>query len=201
LATRDYFARFGVKGKLIDGRLVNLGIGQGEIGVTPLQMAVYCAALANGGTMYVPHVVRSYYYKESKRMEKNAFDSLKLPINKEYFDVVKRGMFAVCNIAGGTATNVKVDSVKVCGKTGTAQNPHGKDHAWFICYAPAENPTIAMCVMVENAGFGGVKAAPIARKILDAYFHPDRYKESSTDSTATKKPAPDSSQTAESYAD
>jgi penicillin-binding protein 2 len=69
---------------------------------------------------------------------------------------------------------VKLPDVVVCGKTGTAQNPHGKDHSWFICFAPIENPQIAMCVMVENAGFGGTVAAPIAREILDLYFHPDK---------------------------
>jgi penicillin-binding protein 2 len=105
--------------------------------------------------------------------------------------IVQEGMYAVCNIPGGTATNVRVDSVAVCGKTGTAQNPHGKDHSWFICYAPAEHPTIAMCVMVENAGFGATRAAPIARTILEAYFHPERYRDSTTTSTlATTSPQP-----------
>jgi penicillin-binding protein 2 len=107
-------------------------------------------------------------------MEKNAYDSISIPIEKKYFDIIHRGMYDVCNTPGGTATNVVVEGVKVCGKTGTAQNPHGKPHSWFICFAPAENPTIAMCVMVENAGFGATRAAPIARDILDAYFHPDK---------------------------
>jgi penicillin-binding protein 2 len=174
LVTRDYLARRGVTGSLIEGRMVNLGIGQGEIGVTPLQMAAYCCALANKGTYYQPHIVRSYYYKDRSRMEKNAYDSISIPIEKKYFDIIHRGMYDVCNTPGGTATMVQVEGVKVCGKTGTAQNPHGKDHSWFICFAPAENPTIAICAMVENAGFGATRAAPIARDILDAYFHPDK---------------------------
>ncbi len=174
LMNRELYARRGVTGNLIDGRLVNLGIGQGEIGVTPLQMAAYTCALANKGTYYQPHIVRSYYYKDRSKMEAMAHDSVLLPIEHKYFEIVHRGMFDVCNTAGGTATNVRIDGIQVCGKTGTAQNPHGKDHSWFVCYAPAENPTIAMCVMVENAGFGSERAAPIARDILDAYFHPER---------------------------
>lgn len=185
LASRSYFERHKITGNLINGRLVNLGIGQGEIGVTPLQMAAYCSALAMKGTYNQPHVVRSIYYRESKHLEKNAYYTVELPINKSYFDVIHRGMYDVCNTAGGTATNVKVDGIKVCGKTGTAQNPHGKDHSWFICFAPAENPTIAMCVMVENAGFGAERAAPIAREILNAYFHPEKV-QSEIDSTSTK---------------
>ncbi|GIV49995.1 MAG: penicillin-binding protein 2 [Candidatus Kapaibacterium sp.] len=180
LPSRAWFARRGVTGSLLDGRMVNLGIGQGELGVTPLQMAVYAATLANGGTLYQPHVVRAIYNKETGRMEKVAYGSVKLPLDPRHVRIVQEGMYAVCNIPGGTATNVRVDGVAVCGKTGTAQNPHGKDHSWFICYAPAEHPTIAMCVMVENAGFGATRAAPIARAILDAYFHPERYRDSSS---------------------
>jgi penicillin-binding protein 2 len=117
-------------------------------------------------------------------MERNAYDSLQIPIDKKYFDIIHRGMYDVCNTPGGTATMVQVEGAKVCGKTGTAQNPHGKDHSWFICFAPAEKPTIAICAMVENAGFGATRAAPIARDILDAYFHPDRaFKPKGSDST------------------
>lgn len=194
LASREFYARYGVTGKLIDGRLVNLGIGQGEIGVTPLQMAMYCGALANKGTLFVPHVVRSILNKQTGKIEKQSIDSFKVSINPEYFDVVQAGMYDVCNVAGGTATNVKIDSVKVCGKTGTAQNPHGKDHSWFICYAPAQNPTIAICVMVENAGFGATRAAPIARAILDAHFHPDKYKDDDMDMEKEKSSKDSSNQ-------
>ncbi len=184
LMNRELYAKRGVTGGLIEGRMVNLGIGQGEIGVTPLQMAAYCCALANKGTYYQPHIVRSYYYKDRSKMETMAHDSVQLPIDQKYFDLVHQAMYDVCNVAGGTATNVKVDGVSVCGKTGTAQNPHGRDHSWFICFAPADHPTIAMCVMVENAGFGSERAAPIARDIMDAYFHPDRvHKTPTSDST------------------
>ncbi len=186
LMDREKFAKRGVTGHLIDGRMVNLGIGQGEIGVTPLQMAAYTCALANKGTYYQPHVVRSIYYKDRSKMEANAHDSLKLPIDQKYLELVQRGMYDVCNTPGGTATAVKIDGIAVCGKTGTAQNPHGKDHSWFVCYAPAENPTIAMCVLAENAGFGAERAAPIARDILNGYFHPERaLAKTKADSTGT----------------
>jgi cell division protein FtsI/penicillin-binding protein 2 len=81
-------------------------------------------------------------------------------------------MVAVVNDAHGTGGAAKVDSVIVAGKTGTAQNPHGNDHALFICFAPALKPEIAVAVMVENAGHGSTAAAPIAQKVLQAYFHP-----------------------------
>jgi penicillin-binding protein 2 len=81
-------------------------------------------------------------------------------------------MYGAVNEPGGTAHAAKIpeSNIIVAGKTGTAQNPHGEDHAWFVCFAPFENPTIAMCVMVENAGFGGVVSAPIARKLLRYYL-------------------------------
>jgi penicillin-binding protein 2 len=78
----------------------------------------------------------------------------------------------VAVVADGTGYQAKVDSVIVAGKTGTAQNPHGQDHALFICFAPASRPEIAVAVMVENAGHGSTAAAPIAQKVLQAYFHP-----------------------------
>ena len=128
-----------------------------------------------------------------------SYGEKKVEIDERWFDVIRQGMFDVVNTPGGTAAAVKLPDVVVCGKTGTAQNPHGKDHSWFICFAPIENPQIAMCVMVENAGFGGTVAAPIAREILDLYFHPDKEipKNSPFDSTrfesirkedSTKKP-------------
>src|SRR4029079_13250547 len=83
---------------------------------------------------------------------------------------VRDAMVAV--VADGTGYQAKVDSVHVAGKTGTAQNPHGQDHALFICFAPASRPEIAVAVMVENAGHGSTAAAPVAQKVLQAYFHP-----------------------------
>jgi len=157
----------------IRGRLVNLGIGQGEIGVSPLQMAVYCAALANKGIIYQPHIVRSVYNRKTKQLQDVAYASRKaITMQDEFWNVIHKGMYDVVNTPGGTALSAKVPGISVCGKTGTAQNPHGEDHAWFIAFAPRNNPKIALCVLVENSGFGGTIAAPIAQQLLMKYFYP-----------------------------
>lgn len=148
----------------------NWGIGQGEVTVTPLQMARYTAAIANGGTLYQPHAVRAMYNKILRQKNDISFGATEIPIDKTYIDAVKKGMFMVVNEPGGTAFSVKIPDITMCGKTGTAQNPHGKDHSWFVCYAPADDPKIAICVMVENAGFGSTVAAPIAKQMVELYL-------------------------------
>jgi penicillin-binding protein 2 len=158
------------------GRLVNLAFGQGELGVTPLQMAAYTAALANRGTYYQPHVVRSYFNKITGKIEPVEYGSRKIEIRSDIWDVTHAGMYDVVNTPGGTAGRARVEGINVSGKTGTAENPHGEDHAWFVCFAPSEKPTIAMCVMIENIGFGGSHSAPVAKQILEAYFYPERGK-------------------------
>lgn len=157
------------------GRMVNYGIGQGEISTTPLQMAAYTAAIANGGTYYRPRVVTHIRNNLSNKMEPLEIYAKKLEIDSRIMDIIKNGMSDVVNLSGGTAAIARMPDVEVCGKTGTAQNPHGKDHAWFVCFAPKENPTIAMCVFIENAGFGGAVAAPIASQLLKAFFNPELY--------------------------
>jgi penicillin-binding protein 2 len=153
-----------------EGALVNWGIGQGEVGVTPLQMAGYAATLANKGLWNQPHIVRSLIDKRNNTEQKLGFASNQLPIKTEYFDIIHDGMAAVVG-RGGTASSTAIEGVVICGKTGTAQNSQKKDHAWFICFAPRENPQIAVCVMIENAGAtGGAIAAPIAQKIMQRYF-------------------------------
>ncbi|MDT3739129.1 MAG: penicillin-binding protein 2 [Candidatus Kapabacteria bacterium] len=165
------------KGGASEGRLVNYGIGQGEILVTPLQMATYTATIANEGVYNQPHVVTHIRNNISNRKEPLNYKFEQLPIDNKYFKIVKDGMFDVVNLEGGTASAARLPDIQVCGKTGTAENPHGQDHAWFVSFAPRENPKIALCVFVENAGFGGAIAAPIAHKILDVFFHPEKYDE------------------------
>ena len=155
--------------KNFSGRMANLGIGQGELLCTPLQMAAYTATVANGGTYYQPHIVKSIINVANGKVENIHWDSKKIPINPYYFDVVKDGMWAVVK-AGGTGSGVYISGLNVCGKTGTAENSKGRDHSWFICFAPKENPQIAMCVFVENAGFGSAVAAPIAKRLLQKFF-------------------------------
>jgi penicillin-binding protein 2 len=93
-------------------------------------------------------------------------------VSKRNLDTIRSAMEAVVSDPTGTGGQAKLDSISVAGKTGTAQNPHGKDHALFICFAPVESPRIAVAVLVENAGHGSTAAAPIGRKVLEGFFHP-----------------------------
>lgn len=170
LPSRAYYDKnFGVD-KWPRGVLVNLGIGQGELAVNPLQLAAYTAAIANNGVWNRPHFVSKVKNKRLGTVEDVAFDSEDLGLNLEYLKVVQNGMYDVVNVPGGTAGHVKIPGVEVAGKTGTAQNSHGKDHSWFVSYAPFNNPKIAMCVLVENSGFGGTHAAPLSRKLIKFYL-------------------------------
>lgn len=177
LPSVEYYNRiYGIK-KWTPGYIVSLGVGQGELGVTPLQMAMYISAIANGGTLYRPHAVRKLFNPAVQEKEITIkVDGKKLPIDKDVMDLVREGTFLVVNGAG-TAGMVRIDGIHVAGKTGTAQNPHGKDHSWFVGYAPYENPTIAIAVIVENAGFGGTVAAPIAKQLIEFYLKKDKLNE------------------------
>ena len=171
LPSRTYYDNaFGVD-KWPKGVLVNLGIGQGELGVNPLQLASYCATLANGGVWNQPHFVSRVRNKKLGQIEEVAFEYRDLQLKPENLRAVQMGMYDVVNKPGGTAGHVKIEGVEIAGKTGTAQNPHGQDHSWFISYAPFDNPKIAMCVLVENSGFGGTHAAPLSRKLINFYLN------------------------------
>lgn len=170
LPSQAYYDKHFGEGKWPKGVLVNLGIGQGELAVNPLQLAAYTAAIANDGVWNRPHFVSKVKNKRLGTVEPVAFDSEDLGIKPEYLKVVQGGMFDVVNVPGGTAGHVKLPDIAVAGKTGTAQNPHGRDHSWFVSYAPFDNPKIAMCVLVENSGFGGTHAAPLSRKLIKFYL-------------------------------
>ncbi len=169
LPSEEYFNKvYGPKG-WTQGFLVSLGIGQGELGVSPLQMACYCSTIANSGIYYQPHLVKFLKNPNSGELTPVSFKKRELEVEKQYFDVVRKGMYLVVN-GSGTARSIKSSYVDIAGKTGTAQNPHGRDHSWFIAFAPYDNPKIAICVMVENAGFGATVAAPIAQRIILKYL-------------------------------
>jgi penicillin-binding protein 2 len=169
LPSEEYFNKvYGPKG-WTQGFLVSLGIGQGELGVSPLQMACYCSAISNSGIYYQPHFVKFLKNPNTGELTPVSYKKRELAINKEYFEIVRKGMYYVVN-GGGTARSIKTQFVEISGKTGTAQNPHGRDHSWFIAFAPYDNPKIAVCVMVENAGFGATVAAPIAQRIILKYL-------------------------------
>ena len=155
--------------------MASLGIGQGEVSVTPLQLAKYVSLIANNGNTYQPHIVKGYLDGTTKQFIPYSFPEVKTGIRQEVFDIVKEGMFLVVNGAG-TATHIKMQDIHISGKTGTAQNPHGKDHALFVGYAPSENPKIAFAIIVENVGFGGTHAAPIAKALVETYLKKDTLK-------------------------
>ncbi|HUF09578.1 MAG TPA: penicillin-binding protein 2 [Rhodothermales bacterium] len=150
------------------GYLVSLGIGQGDMVITPLQLARYAAALANAGTLHSPHVVRSAVDPQTGE----AFDfglepSHRIPISPEHFETVREGMRRMVMENNST---VRWGDVVVAGKTGTAQNPHGEDHSWFMGFAPFDDPKIAVAVLVENAGYGATVSAPIAGLMMEQYL-------------------------------
>lgn len=145
-------------------------IGQGEVGVNPLQMANFAALVANRGWYITPHLVRSY--GDEKQKEKFVKYSQKNYsfIASSYWDLAVEGMWGVVHEAGGTARRAMIDDIAVCGKTGTAENI-GEDHSVFISFAPKNNPKIAVAVYIENArGGGGTWAAPIASLVIEKYI-------------------------------
>jgi penicillin-binding protein 2 len=147
----------------------SLAIGQGEILVTPLQLANMATVIANKGYYYPPHMVAAIGSEENYI---EAFKSrIKSTIDPRHFDVVQEAMLDVFEGEHGTARWARLPGVKICGKTGTVQNPHGKDHSMFIAFAPLEDPQIAMSVIVENSGYGSTWAAPIASLMIEKYLN------------------------------
>ncbi|PKR81992.1 peptidoglycan glycosyltransferase [Brumimicrobium salinarum] len=142
-------------------------IGQGEVKLTPLQMANLAAIIANDGYYYEPHLVKSM--GDDGPLDKFLVKK-KSMVDPQHFAVVKEGMRDAVNEPYGTARRARIDDIVVAGKTGTAQNPHGEDHSVFMAFAPLDNPKIAIAVFVENAGFGGTWAAPIASLMMEKYL-------------------------------
>ena len=142
--------------------IMSLSIGQGELLITPLQIANIAACIANRGYYMTPHIVRPSE-QVSNYVEKHI-----VPIDRKNFEIVIDGMQMAAG--GGTARSASIDSIIVCGKTGTVQNPHGADHSVFMAFAPKENPKIAIAVYVENGIWGATYAAPIAGLIMEKYL-------------------------------
>jgi len=149
--------------------MASLAIGQGEVSVTPIQLAQFTALVANNGNSFRPHLLKDYYDKQTNKLIKAKQTPIHLNIKKSVFDIVKKGMFLVVN-GEGTAAASRIPGIVMAGKTGTAQNPHGNDHALFIGFAPFDNPQIAFSIIVENAGFGASHAAPIGKKLVETYL-------------------------------
>lgn len=145
----------------------SISIGQGEVQITPLQMANIAAIIANKGWFYTPHFVKQIGGKDPLMQFKKVHKTM---VNRVHFDPIVEGMRRVVNEAGGTGSRARIPDITVCGKTGTVQNPQGEDHSVFLSFAPLENPKIAMVVFVENAGWGGSWAAPITKLMVEKYL-------------------------------
>ena len=146
--------------------VISQAIGQGEITATPLQIANAMAIIANRGYYIKPHLIKAMGDKIKKEYKEKNY----VGVDEKYFEPVIDGMQDCVNSAWGTATLSRIPDLLMCGKTGTVQNPHGKNHSVFIGFAPRDNPKIAIAVIVENAGFGSTYAAPIASYLVEKYI-------------------------------
>lgn len=146
----------------------SLGIGQGEILVTPLQLANIAALIANEGYYYPPHLIRAF--GDSTAIPEKMTTRMETGIEVRHCRVIKAGMQSVFEGAHGTARGSKIPGITAGGKTGTAQNPHGDNHSIFIAFAPVEDPKIALSIIIENGGYGSTWAAPIASLMMEKYI-------------------------------
>jgi penicillin-binding protein 2 len=149
---------------------LNNAIGQGEILVTPLQLAQFYCGLANNGVVYQPHLVEKVIEPSGQEIVEPTRVSFKLPFTQKTLDILREGLRLVVEGEHGTAKRLKNKLYTVGGKTGTAENPHGENHSWFVGVAPLDNPQIVVCALVENAGHGSEVAAPLAGGIIRTYM-------------------------------
>ncbi len=166
----EYYDRYYGKNRWKSLTIISLAIGQGEIGVTPLQLANAVSIIANRGYYFTPHIIKRI---NNKNIKIKKFKTKKYTtIDRKYFYPVIEGMeLVVQGEAWSTGRIARIDSIIICGKTGTAENPHGEDHSIFVAFAPKDNPKIAISVIVENAGFGSTFAAPIASLMIEKYLN------------------------------
>lgn len=164
--TFNYYNKiFGVNGWR-SSTVISLGIGQAELSVTPLQMCNIICTIANRGHYITPHVVRSIGNDQILPQWKEKHYTK--VTNRQHYEDVITGMALV--MTGGTGRSVQIPGIEACGKTGTAQNPHGEDHSVFVMFAPRDKPKICIAILVENAGFGATWAAPIASLMMEKYL-------------------------------
>lgn len=167
--SKTYNRAYG-KGSWNSTTVISLAIGQGEILATPMHLANLCATIANRGHYYIPHIIKA---SEGVEIDKRFTEKQYTLVDTTHFPKVIKGMWRAVNSGagmGGTAWIAHVDSLDICGKTGTAQNPRGADNSVFICFAPMDNPKIAVAAYVENGGFGASYAAPMASLMVEKYL-------------------------------
>ncbi len=168
---RAWYDRKLGEGKWSPAVILNLAIGQGEILCTPLQLAQFFCGLANNGRVYRPHLLKSVIGPDGRETTHGSEFAFDLPFSQKTIALLKDALIRVVHGEHGTAKwAARIKGATVGGKTGTAQNPHGENHAWFVGFAPADKPEIVVSVIVENSGHGSEVAAPAVRKILDAYL-------------------------------
>ncbi len=168
LPTAEQYNKIYGKGSWKGSTIISLSIGQGELGITPLQMANLAAIVANRGFYYNPHLIKAIGKKKIVKPEYTKKNYV--GIDAAYFEPVIDGMDAV--VQGGTAGRSRINNIIMCGKTGTVQVPNGEDHSVFIAFAPRDNPKIAIAVVIENAqgGGGSTWAAPLASLLVEKYL-------------------------------
>ena len=153
------------RGRWNSSTIISIAIGQGEILATPLQICNLAATIANRGHFITPHVVKGIQDTPLDTLYTNRRYTM---IERKNYEIVAEGMRNA--VLGGTCTRAAIPGIEVCGKTGTAENPHGKDHSAFIGFAPYQNPKVAICVYVENGGFGATYGVPIGKLMMEKYL-------------------------------
>jgi len=166
LPTTNYYNEIYGKGRWKSPTVLSLAIGQGEIGATCLQMANYTASIANKGYYVTPHLVSSIRSDTTNYLQ---YSKQQTGIDSSHFNPIIEAMYQVVESGTGRYYG-KVEDLKISGKTGTAQNPHGEDHSLFIAFAPKDDPEIAVAAIIENAGYGSTWAAPTNTLMIEKYL-------------------------------
>jgi len=165
IPTRSWYGN-----RLTRGVVANLAIGQGEILATPIQILNLGLIIANNGILFRPHIVKSIVLPNGETISPTIRRKT-VRIDEQTLDIIKEAMIGVVNDVKGTGRQARIIGIKVAGKTGTAENPHGEDHALFLGFAPVEDPEICVVAVIENGGKGGSVAAPIVGKMIKKYFN------------------------------
>jgi len=169
LKPSEYYDRMHGSGEWNYARIISLSFGQGELGLTPVQMANISSSIANMGYYYTPHVISKI--DGEAEIPKEYRTKIETRVEERHFEPVIQGMKAVTR--SGTAASVAIQGIDIAGKTGTVQNPHGKNHSAYIAFAPADDPSIAIAVVVEESGYGATWAAPISHLMIEKYLNTD----------------------------
>ena len=164
LPNSEYYNKYHGK-RWSSSTVISIAIGQGEVLATPLQICNLAATIANRGYFITPHVVKEV---QDTPLDSLYTDKRYTMVERKNYEIVAEGMRNA--VIGGTCRGAAITDIEVCGKTGTAENPHGKDHSAFIGFAPYRNPKVAICVYVENGGFGATYGVPIGKLMMEKYL-------------------------------